>query len=210
MLDLIIPDILINKNLNQIYTLVEKENKKRMYPTKYAINFSLEHLNGIWVGRSHKLVAFSNHFTIDCYSKELQKQLDYINMVEYDNIIDKWHTYIETNNEYYEDGLIYPEKFNIKTFDREKRQYILNDNSSQKQIQLCEILNSHIKYEDCISNTSRKYMENKDNYNKIKCIVLKPDIPKTDPFIKDNIEVSYKIFQDNKWIKKRLIGSTYN
>lgn len=210
MLDLIIPDILINKNLNQIYTLVEKENKKRMYPTKYAINFSLDHLNGIWVGKAQKLVAFSNHFIIECYSEELQKQLDYINMVEYDNIIDKWHTYIETNNEYYEDGLIYPEKFNIKSFDREKRQYILNDNSSQKQIQLCAILNSHIKYEDCISNTCRKYIENKDNYNKIKCIVLKPDIPKTDPFIKDNIEVHYKIFQDNKWIKTYLIGSTYN
>ena len=40
MLDLIIPDILINKNLNQIYTLVEKGNKKRMYPTKYAIKLN--------------------------------------------------------------------------------------------------------------------------------------------------------------------------
>ena len=90
-----------------------------------------------------------------------------------------------------------------------KKQYILNDDKSQKEIDLCKILNSHIKYQDCISNTCRKYMENKDNYNKIKCVVFKPDIPKTDHLIKQNIEVHYKIFQDNKWLKKHLIGSTY-
>lgn len=197
MLNLIIPNIFINKNLDEINKLLEKENLRRGYTNKLCyINYDLEKLNDIWIGGYSDLVADSNRFTIYCYSNKLKQIINDKN-IEYNNIQEKWNKYFETNKEYYEEGLLNFKNLNIKDYDMINKIFILNDNYTEKEKIMCDILNLHRKFERDIYDITKNYLKNKDNYKDIKCIFFKPDIEHNDIEFKYNIMIKYKKKDDN-------------
>lgn len=202
MLDLIIPNIFINKNINQINKLLEKENLRRGYKNKkWCINYRLEKLNDIWVGGGCDLVEYSNRFTIYCYSNKLKQIINDKN-IEYNNIQEKWNEIFEKNEEYYETGMLNFENLNIKDYDRINKIYILNDNHTEKETIICDILNLHSKFDREINDITNNYLKNKDNYEDIKCIFFRPDIEHNDIDFRYNIIIKYKKKDDNNnWIK---------